>query len=256
MISGVSDVVPRVVLLGASNLVLGWRSLMKAVFDHWHEPLHIMTAHGIGRSYLASSQFCWRTAPGILECNLWSELAESGRTSPSAALITDLGNDLVYGRTAAEVLQAASDAAGRLLDVNPACRIVVTRPPFESVKSLSQLRYLFFRSVLFPRCSLSLLEIIDQTYELDEGIRQLDGVTVVSQPSEWFGLDPIHIRRRFREFAFAAFLESWPKETAGLTCFERVPRRRPRMATCRVWGRERLCEQPSVSSERGSVSAW
>ena len=256
MITDGSNVVPGVVLLGASNLVLGWRPLMNAVFDHWHGPLHIMTAHGMGRSYLASSRFCWRTAPGILECSLWPKLAENGRTSLSAALITDLGNDLVYGRTAAEVLQAVSDAVGRLLDVNPDCQIVVTRPPFESVKSLSQQRYLFFRSVLFPMCSISRLEIIDQMYKLDEGIRQFRGVTVVSQPLEWFGLDPIHIRRRSQESAFRVFLESWRKEAAGSTGPDRVPRRRPRMAFCRMWGKDRFYEQPSVFSEGVSVSAW
>ena len=256
MTAPVPEDAPRIVLLGASNLVLGWRPLLKAVFEHWRRPLHILTAHGMGRSYVASSRFFWRTVPGILECNLWSELTEQERTPPCAALITDLGNDLVYGRTTGEILQAASDAAGRLLAVNADCRIVVTRPPLESVESLSQLRYLFFRTVLFPACRLSLSEIIDATGELDEGIQQLEGVTVASQSSQWFGIDPIHIRRQFRETAYRTILRSWPYDSVGKACSKPNAWQRPKMATRRVFGRERVSEQPCVQTEYGSVSAW
>lgn len=247
---------PVVVLLGASNLSLGWLPLMRAVFARWHGSLRILTAHGMGRSYLTPSQFGWRTAPGILGCDLWPTVDSHAVAPPRAALITDLGNDLVYGRTPAEVVGAAADAVGRLREASPDCCIVVTRPPLESVKSLSQLRYRLFRTVLFPLCRLSLTEIVDATHQLDDGLQQLEGVTVVPQPAEWFGLDPIHLRREWRESAFANILASWPGDPAGETVSPAVPLQRPRMAVRWVLGRERRCEQPSVSATRGSVWAW
>jgi len=252
----ITDDVRRVVLLGASNLSLGWPQLMRVVFDRWSGPLQILTAHGMGRSYVASSQCGWRTAPGILDSGLWSELASRDQAPPSAALITDLGNDLVYGRTASEVVQAAADACGRLRDANSDCRIVVTRPPLESVESLSRLRYLFFRTVIFPMCRLSLAEIVDASHDLDQRIQQLDGVTVMSQQREWFGADPIHIRRRYRESAFASFFASWPAASIDAARTNMVPIERPTMEIRRVLGRERICQQPSVTTNLGSVSAW
>ena len=254
--SNLTDDVRRIVLLGASNLSLGWPQLIRVVFDRWKGPLQILTAHGMGRSYVASSQFGWRTAPGILGCGLWSEFAGGGQLPPNAALVTDLGNDLVYGRTPAEVVQAAADVCGRLRNANSDCRIVVTRPPLESVKSLSRLRYYFFRTVLFPMCPLSLAEIVDASSELDDRIQQLEGVTIVSQQREWFGADPIHIRRCCRESAFGSFLASWPAESTDAASALMAPVKRPTMGICRVVGRKRICQQPSVTTNLGSVSAW
>ena len=254
--SNITDDVRRIVLLGASNLSLGWPQLMRVVFDRWNGPLQILTAHGMGRSYVASSQFGWRTAPGILGCGLWSEFAGGGQLPPSAALVTDLGNDLIYGRTPAEVVQAAADACGRLRDANSECRIVVTRPPLESVKSLSRLRYYFFRMLFFPTCQLSLAEIVDATHDLDHRLQQMEGVTVVSQQREWFGADPIHFRRCCRESAFASFFASLPAESTDAASALMAPVKRPTMRICRVVGGKRICQQPSVTTNVGSVSAW
>jgi hypothetical protein len=255
-VSTVLKETPTVVLLGASNLSLGWRPLMQVIFARWWRPLRILTAHGMGRAYLTPSQFGWRTAPGILESDLWSQLAHGNQSSPDAALITDLGNDLVYGRTAAEVVQAAADAAGRLRNANPDCQIVMTRPPLASVASLSRLRYGFFRTVLFPMCRLSLSEIVEATRELDDGIQRLQGVTVVPPQAEWFGLDPIHVRRRLRKSAFTRILKCWSGDSTGERTTDPVPLARPKMATRWVMGRQQRCEQPSVFTARGSVSAW
>ncbi|MCH2201891.1 MAG: hypothetical protein MK102_07965 [Fuerstiella sp.] len=213
-----------------------------------------MTAHGMGRSYLGPSCFGWRRLPGILDSDLWPVLTRCRQ--PTAALITDLGNDLVYGHSAKVVTQAAADAVGRLRDLNSDCRIVVTRPPLESVQGLTLPRYRFFRSVLFPMCRQSLSQIVDATYELDAGIQGLHGVAVTVQPAHWFGMDPIHIRRRFRNCAYSSFLESWPNETAAGLCTGRVPDRRPKPAVRWVFNRKIVCEQPSVITSRGFVSSW
>ena len=241
-------------LLGASNLVLHWSVLMRLVFSRWNGFIHVNTAHGMGRSYVAPSYFGWRKVPGILDSGLWPALTQD--RPPVAALVTDLGNDLVYGHSASVVTQAAAEAVARLRDVNPDCRIVVTRPPLESVQALSVLRYRFIRSALFPACRQSLSQIVDATRELDEEIQRLSDVTLAVQPSHWFGMDPIHIRRRFRKSAYSTFLESWPGATKTGSGTESVPEKRPKTALRWVLNRKLLCEQPSVVSGRGSVSAW
>ena len=229
---------------------------MQAVFQRWNGPVHVVTAHGMGRAYVAKSQFGWRTAPGILDCHLWSELNDGAHSAPAAALITDLGNDLVYGRSASEIVQAAHTIIARLHDANSDCRIVVTRPPLASVESLSRLRFGLFRTAFFPLCRLSLENIVDASRELDDGIQQLDRVTVVSQRREWFGADPIHIRRRFREAAFAKFLESWPVVALEERGSDSIPFKRPAMGIRWILGRKRVSRQPSVVTELGTVSAW
>ena len=249
----------RIVLLGASNLTLGWPQLMREVFARYSEPLKVLTAHGMGRSYIAESGFGWRTAPGILECGLCDTLSRKPVQRPLNALITDLGNDIVYGRTAEAVANAAGEVIDRLRLVSPDAHIVLTRPPRDSVESLSEMRFRIFRTLLFPICSLSLVEIVNATTELDERLQELrtrTGVAIVEQPGAWFGFDPIHIRRRWRRYAFSQMAEEWPDGTLIENVRRDVPHRRPTMAERKVCGRLRSVEQPSVRSRHGHVSAW
>ena len=39
--------------------------------------------------------FLWRELPGIVECGLWDALAQRP-PAPTVALLTDIGNDLLY----------------------------------------------------------------------------------------------------------------------------------------------------------------
>ncbi len=251
-----SEEVQTVVVLGASNVSLGWRALAQSVLTRRTGRVHLLTAHGMGRSYIAQSRFGWRSAPGILESRLWQTLNEGSVQPPSAALMTDLGNDLVYGRSVAEILDAAKEVISRLRQSSPGCPVVVTRPPLESVESLSALRYQFFRTVIFPFCKLSLQQAIQGTRELDQGIQALQNVNTVAPQREWFGLDPIHIRRSCRPSAFESFLVPWPEQELNPAEPDTQPPRRPQMSCRWVFGRQRDVAQPSASTARCLVSAW
>ena len=61
----------HVVLLGASNLVLGWQDLIHALRMTIAEPVDLKVAMGMGRSYLTTSSFCFRQLPAIRG---WSHL--------------------------------------------------------------------------------------------------------------------------------------------------------------------------------------
>ena len=91
----------RVVLLGASNLTRGLSTAVEASRLRWGRPLEMLIAAGHGRSYGLTSRVLARTLPSILACGLWDELAQRA-TMPTAALITDIGSDLLYGAATAE----------------------------------------------------------------------------------------------------------------------------------------------------------
>ena len=245
-----------IILLGASNISLGWRPLIQSVLARRSRPIHLLTAHGMGRSYIAPSRFGWRLAPGILETQLWHHLRDGHTQPPSAALITDLGNDLVYGRSVDDILQAAEEVICRIRQSNPVCPIVVTRPPLASVESLSMVRYRLFRTAIFPFCKLSLHEAIAGTQELDRRIRALNHVEIASTQQKWFGLDPIHIRRSFRREAFESFLAPWPDESDTAPIHGVAPPGRPQMSERWVFGWQREAPQPSAATSGCLVSAW
>ena len=86
----------RVVLIGASNLARGISTIVETAQLGWGEPVEILAALGHGRSFGQESSIFTRKISGIIQCGLWSALA-SAPARPTTALVTDIGNDILYG---------------------------------------------------------------------------------------------------------------------------------------------------------------
>jgi hypothetical protein len=186
--------VARVVALGASNLTRGFETVVSTARAGWGPELEVVAALGHGRSYGAYSRFVIRTLPGILESGLWRHL-ESLSTVPTRALVTDVGNDIVYGFSAQQTLAWVAEAVERLQKFTP--DIVLTDLPIAGIRRLSQAKFLVFRSILFPSCRLSLTEVLQAAEQVNDGLAALAAARSIQflrlNPA-WYGLDPIHIR--------------------------------------------------------------
>ncbi len=233
---------------------------MSLVRERFADPVHVYTAHGMGRSYLLErTGFAFGKLPGLLRCGIWDALPSFPDTVAPCALVTDLGNDLVYGCEPAEVVAAVEESVQRLRSWNPRCRIVLTGPPVETVRRLGWLRFLMFRSVLFPFSRLTLESVQQKTLELDERIALLAeqyGLHVVRPHMEWYGLDPIHVRRRSQQAAFAEILEPWDAPVCVESARRRASVSRPTAAVRWVLGAERKTQQPSTSGDGVTVFAY
>ena len=93
----------RVVLLGASNLTKGIGTVVETACRTWGQPLEVHAALGHGRSYGRTTSLLGRQLPGILECGLWPALERTPGV-PTAALVTDIGNDLLYGEPVGQIV--------------------------------------------------------------------------------------------------------------------------------------------------------
>jgi hypothetical protein len=136
----------------------------------------------------------FRTLPGILESGLWREL-ESRPEVPTRGLVTDVGNDILYGFSAEETLAWVAEALGRLGRFTR--DIVVTDLPLDSIRRLSRPRFLAFRSILVPSCRLSLAQVLETAERVNAGLAELSavhGATFFRLNPAWYGFDPIHIR--------------------------------------------------------------
>jgi hypothetical protein len=118
--------------------------------------VEVLAALGHGRSYGARSQVVFRTLPGILDSGLWHELAARPHLA-TRALVTDVGNDILYGFSPEQTLAWVAEALRRLSHVTN--DIVVTDLPLVSIRRLSRLKFLAFRSILVPSCRLSLAQV-------------------------------------------------------------------------------------------------
>jgi hypothetical protein len=199
----------RVILLGASNLTRGISTVVETAQAIFGQPLEVLTALGHGRSYGIESRMLGRRLPGIMNCALWEVLAGALRLS-TTALITDIGNDILYDVEVPQIVAWVAATMDRLQSAD--ARICMTLLPVGSIERLGHARFAFFRQLLFPRCRLSLSEVcLRATVLHDELVKlgQSHGVGLVEHDALWYGFDPIHIRHRYWRSAWPRILSAW-----------------------------------------------
>jgi len=184
----------RIVALGASNLTRGFRTVVATARAIAGPEVEVLAALGHGRSYGMHSRILMRTLPGILQSGLWQRL-ETLPYAPTRGLVTDVGNDVLYGMPAEQILAWVDEAIGRLQRVTD--DIVLTDLPLARARRLSRIEFFAFRSILVPQSRLSLTEVLDTAARVNDGLEALAakrGVEFFRLKPEWYGLDPIHIR--------------------------------------------------------------
>ncbi len=249
----------RLVLLGASNLTRGISTVVATAHQICGGPLEILAAVGHGRSFGMTSIVLGCRLPGILDCGLWEALHHDRSAIATRALVTDIGNDLLYGATPATIAGWVDQCLTRLSDVE--ARIVMTRLPLQNLETLSRGRFLLFRTLLFPTCRLDLATISQRAGQLDAQLLELaakHGVQLIQPQRHWYGTDPIHVKRSHGPVVWQAALAPWhpggplPPPVRGslrrwLFLRTRVPHQR------QVWGWSQRRRQPSAVLPNGST---
>ena len=243
----------RVVAVGASNLTRGFHAIVATARSVWGPDVEVLAALGHGRSYGSPSTFLARSLPGILQSGLWRQL-ESQPPAATRALVTDVGNDIMYGCPPAQILEWVDECVARLQRTTP--DVVMTGLPHAATGGLPRGQYLLFRSVFFPRCRLALDETMRIGAEVDDGLQQIAasrGASFVRLKPEWYGLDPIHIRPGMWREAWQEILCGEHQTVAG----RRATRREALRLYCLLpeqasfLGRERRTPQRGVALRRG-----
>jgi hypothetical protein len=249
----------RIILLGASNVTLGFPLIVEGLRRSLPAPLELLAAHGHGRSYGLRNRVLVRRLPGIRECGLWEALDRRPPAArPPLALLTDVGNDLLFGVRPEMLLMWVEECLQRLRSFDAA--VTVTTLPLESVLRLSAVRYLATRTVFFPGGGPDWASMRTMALEVDEGLRRLAEYyhcQVITPRRQWYGVDPIHVRRRLRSAAWSEILSAWPGVEAihvdQLTLRRCLPFWRLAAAERDVWGQTRRTIQPVCQIGDGST---
>src|SRR6185503_2179811 len=133
-------------------------------------------------------------------------------------LITDVGNDVLYGVGPDQILSWVDTCAERLRQAG--ADLVITGLPLASIEELGTARFLAFRSLFVPSCRLGLAEVRARSREVSAGLQQIaasHGGRFRELPGEWYGIDPIHVRPRLWSAAWRDIL------LAGATSDEPPP---------------------------------
>ncbi|MBS0299309.1 MAG: hypothetical protein JSR32_05165 [Proteobacteria bacterium] len=248
----------RLILLGASNLTLSLRLVIDLMQQRIGAPSEVLAAVGHGRAYGIFSQAVWRGLPGIADCGLWQRLAAL-ELRPAYALLTDIGNDIVYGLMPEQVLQSVERCIEPLQ--RQSAQIVVTGLPMASIESLSERRYTFFRNLFYPSCRLSWHETISRAWAVHAGLADMAvrrKFTLYEQEPRWFGWDGIHVNYWQRAAYYRAIVQRFsdlggkPALQEGRRRFFPAWRQRPEFAFKTLAGRAVYCQQPSGLLADGS----
>jgi hypothetical protein len=230
-------------------------------------PLHIWAACGFGRSFASTTWVPFRSLPGILECGLWDALAAEPSLAGSKrplALITDVGNDLLYGVEVPQILSWVDECTRRLAGLG--AQLAITLPPLARLKLLSNWRFVATRSLFFPMSGLTRARMFGDVERLCEGLGEIaarHSANVVVPELEWYGIDPIHLRRSRRAAAWKIIAGGWPDFAAEATNrWDPASTEWPGFfwwpvaARRRVLGCDRTVAQPSFRREGLAISLY
>jgi hypothetical protein len=178
----------RVILLGASNLEIGFPIIVRQLCAGLPRPLEIFAACGHGRSYCTWSRVLFRALPGIDRCALWTDLdlTTNGHPSRTLALVTDVGNDLIYGSSPHVIARRVEGCLEAL--AGHRAELVVTRLPLARVERLSAMRYHATKAIFFPRSRGKWSDMLQKARQLDQSLSEIGArysAQLVEQPLDW-----------------------------------------------------------------------
>lgn len=202
----------RAVILGASNVTRGAATVAATAGRLLGTPLELLIAAGRGRSYGCWSRILARGLPPILDCGLWAWL-ERG-PAPSHALVTDVGNDLLYGQAPERILLWVETCVARLRAMGT--EVTVGRLPTERLERLGPKSYELARLVLVPRQRrIPFEEMLARIAAVDEGLASIAvsrGARSVVPSGAWYGIDPVHVKVACCPEAWRTLMASWARD--------------------------------------------
>lgn len=212
-------------LFGASNLTLSFPRIIAALEKKFQSELKIFAAHGHGRSLGLPSHVLHRSLPGLIQTQIWEyydrTTTEQAESKKPLGLVTDIGNDLVYGRSPEQILEWLDTLLSQLQQRD--ADIIVTTLPAASLSRLPAWRFYLVKNFFFPFTPLSYEGMQNGFQTINNALPELAqkyNCKLLSPQSDWYGFDPIHILPQKRPEAWSKIFESWPLDKIDPEDFE------------------------------------
>ncbi len=186
---------PLLLVFGASNVRRGLPNLLQQAYQQLGSRWDVVIVAGHGRSYGSISYALGRKLPGILQANWHSLLTEQQRAKH--ALVTDVGNDLLYGSSPDEIRIWIEECLAILHRNNVS--MTVAGLPNQSLRGIGRKKFLLLRTIFFPKSRLKFCDFFELAKTLDSHLRELAqryDARFVEPSMQWYGWDPIHMNYR------------------------------------------------------------
>lgn len=182
------------VLLGASNLARGWFALTRYMKACLHpRPVEVLIATGPGRAYRAQGGLLNVVYPPIQSSSIFEAAREKSEAGYQLlALVTDMGNDIMYGVTVDSLIETMEQVFDRLRTL-PA-RIHFTTLPVRFEQGVHPAWYYFLRTVLLPSSRVSFEEARQAITRFNGYLRESASAKghMIPDMDRFLGYDEIH----------------------------------------------------------------
>lgn len=182
------------ILLGASNLARGYHALKDYLTKNVApQTLKVYAACGPGRGY-----GCWGgmfnvSYPPLVESPLFERVRTRLRPgSRGVALVTDIGNDLLYGMDADSLITTLKTVFKRLENLN--AEIYMTTLPVYFERDVPAMVYYPIRTFLYPKSRISRKEAIDGVRRINAFLKEIQSprIHLIPPLDEYLGWDHVH----------------------------------------------------------------
>lgn len=180
------------VLLGASNLARGHLALANCLQRSLYpRPVRFLYALGPGRGYRAWGGFLRMVYPPIRSSRIFSAARENSGCQV-VAVVTDIGNDIMYNVPPGDIMACLEDIFQRLRECD--ALILATPIPSSLETDLSRFSFLFLRSIFYPNSRVSHQKAVASIGQINGFLKDSakQKVRLLSGLEEFSGWDKIH----------------------------------------------------------------
>ena len=182
------------ILMGASNLARGYSMLTRHISSCFGKNnTEFLNALGPGRGFCTRGGMFNFTYPPIQDCPIL-EAANKKSCDRQVVLITDIGNDLMYGVSADTLIESLDGLIDRALQCD--AEIFLTSIHVNLKKDVSQTTFFILKFFFYPGSSITYkktdLFIIKVNSYLKEKAGQNQRVHLISGMESFAGADKIH----------------------------------------------------------------
>ena len=182
------------VLLGASNLARGYSALTRHLSKNISTS-EFLNALGPGRGYCARGGLLNFTYSPIGECKVMeSARAYAERGFRMTVLLTDIGNDIMYGVPESSLIECLDTLIEKSLQMN--AEVFLTSIHVDVSKDMGKTSFKLLKSIFYPNSPVTFDQADSAVKKLNhylaEKSLQNERVHLVSGLGEFCGMDKIH----------------------------------------------------------------
>lgn len=180
--------------MGASNLARGYSALVDCLSQCLHpQAIEVLHAMGPGRGYFAQGGvFNVSYAPIVLSGVLDAARKRQPHVQKTLALITDIGNDIMYNVAPEKIIACVKSVVQELEAMD--ADVFIHPIPMDIMEDVTERQFGVLRKVFFPRSPVTHSGAASAVQKINEFLRALAGGRIHLLPGakEHCGVDKIH----------------------------------------------------------------